>query len=74
MRGVRPFFSDKYDITRHKNYPLLLDSDEKNKFDIEKYVKRKKRMRPNYSSSDTFTEYEADINSADKKKKNSADS
>ena len=74
LRGVRPFFSDKYDITRHKNYPLLLDSDEKNKFDIEKYVKRKKRMRPNYSSSDTFTEYEADINSADKKKKNSADS
>ena len=74
LRGVRPFFSDKYDITRHKNYPLLLDSDEKNKFDIEKYVKRKKRMRPNYSSSDTFTEYEADINSADKKKKKSADS
>ena len=74
LRGVRPFLSDKYDITRHKNYLLLLDSDEKNKFDIEKYVKRKKRMRPNYSSSDTFTEYEADINSADKKKKNSADS
>ena len=73
LRGVRPFFSDKYDITKHKNYHLLLDSDEKNKFDIEKFVKRKKRMRPNYSSKDTFTEYEVDINSADKKEKKSAD-
>ena len=72
LRGVRPFFSDKYDITRHKNYPLLLDSDEKNLFDIEKYVQQRRKMHPNYSSDETFTEYGVDINSADKKEKNSA--
>ena len=54
LRGVRPFFSDKYDITRHKNYPLLLDSDEKNLFDIEKYVQQRRKMRPNYSSDEIF--------------------
>ena len=73
LRGVRPFFSDKYDITRHKNYPLLLDSDGKNLFDIEKYVQQRRKMRPNYSSDETFTEYGVDINSADKKAKHSAD-
>ena len=73
LRGVRPFFSDKYDITRHKNYPLLLDSDEKNLFDIEKYIQQRRKMRPNYSSDETFTEYGVDINSADKKAKHSAD-
>lgn len=39
LRGVRPFFSDKYDITKHKQYPLLSDYDKKNAFDIEKYMK-----------------------------------
>ena len=39
LRGVRPFFSDKYDITRHKQYKLLSDYSEKNAFDIEKYCK-----------------------------------
>lgn len=39
LRGVRPFFSDKYDITGHKQYHLLSDYDKKNSFDIEKYVK-----------------------------------
>ncbi len=43
LRGVRPFFSDKYDITRHKNYPMLLDSDPQKKFDIEKYVSKKEK-------------------------------
>ena len=38
IRGVRPFFSDKFDITKHKMYPELSDSDKKNAFDIEKYV------------------------------------
>ena len=41
LRGVRPFFSDKYDITKHKNYRLLEDYDEKNRFDVERYVKRR---------------------------------
>ena len=39
VRGVRPFLSEKYDITKHKHYHLLSDDDEKNAFDIEKYVK-----------------------------------
>ena len=41
LRGVRPFFSDKFDITKHKNYKLLSDYNDKNIFDIEKYLKRK---------------------------------
>ena len=41
LRGVRPFFSDKYDITKHKNYRLLEDYDKKNRFDVERYVKRR---------------------------------
>ena len=44
LRGVRPFFSDKFDITKHKQYPLLSDYDKKNGFDIEKYVKNRNRL------------------------------
>ena len=40
LRGVRPFLSDKFDITKHKNYRLLEDYDKKNLFDVEKYMKR----------------------------------
>ena len=39
VRGVRPFFSDKYDITKHKQYKNLSDYDSKNTFDIEKYLR-----------------------------------
>ena len=45
LRGVRPFFSDKFDITKHKQYPLLSDYDKKNEFDIEKYVKNFNKLR-----------------------------
>ena len=45
LRGVRPFFSDKYDITKHKNYRLLEDYDKKNRFDVERYVKRRVTAR-----------------------------
>ena len=45
LRGVRPFFSDKFDITKHKQYPLLSDYDKKNEFDIEKYVKNRNQLR-----------------------------
>ncbi len=45
LRGVRPFFSDKYDITKHKQYKYLSDYDEKNAFDIEKYVKNLSRLK-----------------------------
>lgn len=41
LRGVRPFLSDKYDITKHKNYKLLEDYDKRNAFDVEKYMSRK---------------------------------
>ena len=41
IRGARPFYSDKFDITKHKNYKQLSDYNKKNAFDIEKYLKRK---------------------------------
>lgn len=45
LRGVRPFFSDKFDITKHKRYTELSDYDEKNAFDMEQYVKHQHRLR-----------------------------
>ena len=45
IRGVRPFYSDKYDITKHKRYRLLSDYNEKNRFDIEKYLSTRLRMK-----------------------------
>ena len=47
LRGVRPFLSDKYDITKHKSYKLLEDYDKKNVFDIESYMKRKGKAKMN---------------------------
>ena len=47
LRGVRPFLSDKFDITKHKNYTLLEDYDKKNLFDIESYMKRKGKAKLN---------------------------
>lgn len=44
IRGARPFYSDKFDITKHKNYKLLSDYSDKNVFDIEKYLKRKDKV------------------------------
>jgi len=52
VRGVRPFLSDKYDITKHPNYGYLADADKRNTFSIEKYMKRKK----NFLHPDTFIE------------------
>ena len=50
IRGVKPFFSNKYDITRHTNYRYLLDSDKSNLFDIEKFVNRKMSVRKSTES------------------------
>ena len=50
LRGVRPFLSDKFDITKHKNYKLLEDYDKKNVFDIESYMKRKGKVKLNRES------------------------
>ena len=44
---MRPFLSDKFDITKHKNYKLLEDYDERNVFDIEKYITRKGKAKIN---------------------------
>ena len=46
LRGVRPFFSDKFDITKHKNYPRLSDYDDKHIFDIGKFVNRELKVKP----------------------------
>ena len=47
LRGVRPFLSDKFDITKHKNYKLLEDFNKKNAFDIEDYIKRRGKVKMN---------------------------
>ena len=44
IRGARPFYSDKFDITKHKNYKLLSDYNKKNTFDIEKYLRRRDKV------------------------------
>ena len=56
LRGVRPFLSDKYDLTQHPNYKLTSDYDPKNTFDIEKYLKRKEKIHP----GDEFIVVDAD--------------
>ena len=56
LRGVRPFLSDKYDLTQHPNYKLTSDYDPKNTFDIEKYLNRKEKNNPN----DEFVVIDAD--------------
>ena len=56
LRGVRPFLSDKYDLTQHPNYKLTSDYDPKNTFDIEKYLNRKEKICP----GDEFIVVDAD--------------
>ena len=50
LRGVRPFLSDKFDITKHKNYKLLEDYDKKNLFDVEEFLKNKDKIKINRNS------------------------
>ena len=56
LRGVRPFLSDKYDLTQHPNYKLTSDYDPKNALDIEKFVNRKEKIHP----GDEFIVVDAD--------------
>ena len=56
LRGVRPFLSDKYDLTQHPNYKLTSDYDSKNALDIEKFLNRKEKIHPD----DTFIMVDAD--------------
>ena len=46
LRGVRPFLSDKYDITQHPNYRYTADFDKRNTFDIEKFLNRRAKLKP----------------------------
>ena len=62
LRGVRPFFSDKFDITKHPRYKYLADADKKNTFDIEKFLKRQRR--PVIIKPDTVFDY-YEIDAAD---------
>ena len=63
VRGVRPFFSKKYDITQHPNYKYLSDADKKNAFDVERYIRaqRKKKHTPAViAPEEVFDYYEID--------------
>ena len=57
LRGVRPFLSDKYDITKHPNYKYLSDANPKNAFDVEKYLSTRLKLRP----EEEFEVFEADV-------------
>ena len=57
LRGVRPFLSDKYDITKHPNYRLTADYDEKNLFDVQKYLQHRLNLKEN----EVCEVYQADL-------------
>ena len=57
LRGVRPFFSDKFDITKHKRYKELADYDKKNEFDVEKYLEHKLVL----SKNELFEVFETEV-------------
>ena len=57
LRGVRPFLSEKYDITKHPNYKYLSDADQRNTFDIEKFLSTKLKVKP----EETYDSYEAAV-------------
>ena len=59
LRGVRPFLSDKYDLTRHPNYRYTADADPKNVFDMERYMKKQRAV---VKPADAFDVYEIDVN------------
>ena len=56
--GVRPFFSDKYDLTKHPNYKYTADADPQNVFDMERYMKKQRTV---VKPGDRFDVYEIDI-------------
>jgi len=61
LRGVRPFFSDKYDITKHPNYKYLSDYDKKNTFDMEKHLRRRPALVKSDEPFDYYEISEADL-------------
>ncbi len=64
VRGVRPFFSDKFDITRHKQYPILLDDNPEQEFNIENYVSNRREMRLKLPKGERFSAYGVDMTNA----------
>jgi len=58
LRGVRPFLSAKYDITKHPNYKYLSDYDDKNTFDVEKYLADLRKPRPKVKPNEPFIFYD----------------
>lgn len=64
VRGVRPFFSDKFDITRHKQYPMLLDDNPEQEFNIENYVSNRREMRLKLPKGEHFSAYGVDMTNA----------
>ena len=64
VRGVRPFFSDKFDITRHKQYPMLLDDNPDQEFNIENYVSNRREMRLKLQKGERFSAYGVDMTNA----------
>ena len=69
LRGVRPFFSKKYDITKHPRYKYLSDADKKNTFDVERYIRvqRKKKKHPSavIVPEEPFDLYEIELSDED---------
>ena len=62
LRGVRPFLSDKYDITKHPNYKYLSDFDKKNAFDVERYMSTSPAI---VKPDEAFDIYEIDLSDED---------
>ena len=58
LRGVRPFLSAKYDITKHPRYKYLSDFDKVNTFDVEKYLARLRKPHPPFAPDEPFNFYE----------------
>ena len=70
VRGTRPFLSDKFDITAHKNYKYLADADKKNEFDVERYMKRRPAV---VKPEEPFEMYELEIEPDSDNEKNKED-
>ena len=69
LRGVRPFFSDKFDITQHPNYRFTSDADPRNAFNIEKYLSARLKLRPD----EAYVVYEVDVNEEMEEQENDQD-
>ena len=66
LRGVRPFFSEKFDITKHPHYKYLADADKKNTFEVDRFLSTLRRKRQQVVAQDeSFDLYEIDLSDED---------